>query len=472
MNLEMFMNLWLTVSASSAAIIIGSALKSLLIVGAAFVMLTIARNSAPVKRVLISRLALLTMVVLPFAILLIPSIRLAIPGFFGSAWSTVVLSASISSVAETGKMADSGIIVPWTAWLVLVWLAGATAVWVRVTAGILLTARTVRKSEPVTDRSIIDMQASVAGRIGIQTAVRITRSDAADIPFAWGLLKPVIVLPKSSCDWPPEALRMVLLHETSHIKRDDTIWALIGCAATVLYWFNPLVWILRKRMVIEAEKTCDDIVLHAGGDAPSYAAHLLEVARQIRRRRIIIPAGIAMARRAELEGRLLSILSNRKRVVDMKNWMSRMSTVIALLFVLSLAGLQLYAADVRGPSSPPGITGETQTEPADTADEQLPSSTDFVPVTIYPEQVSCEEPEYPKEAKKAGKQGTVWVQALVDKHGKVRKAQVQKSSGHEILDDTAVKAAYGCEYKPAIQDGKPVAVWITYKVSFTLADAK
>ncbi len=472
MNLETFMNLWLTVSASSAPVIIGSALKSLLIVGAAFVMLTIARNSAPVHRVLISRLALLTVVVLPFAILFIPSIRLTIPGFFGSAWSSVVSSVSVSSVADTETIMDYGFVIPWTAWLVLVWLAGATAIWVRVMAGILLTARTVRKSEPVTDRSIIEMQASVAKRIGMKTVVRITRSGAADIPFAWGVLKPVIVLPESSCDWSPEALRMVLLHETSHIKQHDTIWAFVGCAATVLYWFNPLVWILRKRMVIEAEKTCDDIVLYAGSDAPSYAAHLLEVARQIRRRRIVIPAGIAMARKAELEGRLLSILSNRKRVVEMKNSMSRTFTVIALLFVLSLAGLQVYGADVRGLSSLPGITSDTDQEKPDTAEERLPTVDEFVVVSQYPEQLSCNGPEYPEEAKQAKIEGVVWVQALIDKKGKVRKAQTAKSSGHEILDDAAVKAAFGCDYKPAYQDDKPVAVWITYKVSFTLADAK
>jgi TonB family protein len=427
------------------------------------------------------------------------------------------------------------------------------------------------------------MQTSVANAAGIKTPIRIARSSSTDIPFAWGLVKPVIVLPQSSREWSPEALRMVLLHETSHIKRNDTIWAFIGCAATVLYWFNPLIWILRKRMVIEAEKTCDDSVLRAGSDAPSYAAHLLEVARRIRRRRIVIPAGIAMARGTELEGRLLSILSNRNRVVEMKHWLVRLTAMGALLLVFSLAGLQLRAVNARGSSSLPGITSDTDQEGADTveehfpgvddfvaiskspeqvsceeleyprealkagimegtvwvqalidkqgkvrkaqvlkssgyetlddaavkasyrceyvpayqddkpvavwisyrvnfladdqekpdtADEQLPSSTDFVPVTIYPEQVSCEEPEYPKEAKNAGQQGTVWVQALVDKHGKVRKAQVQKSSGHEILDDAAVKAAYLCEYKPALQDGKPVAVWITYKVSFTLADAK
>lgn len=103
--------------------------------------------------------------------------------------------------------------------------------------------------------------------------------------------------------------------------------------------------------------------------------------------------------------------------------------------------------------------------------EYFPEPTEFVPVEIYPEMIHNEQPEYPRLAKQAGLEGRVVIQALVDKEGKVRKAQVYKSSGTAALDDAAVKAAYNNLFKPGIQNGRPVPVWVIYNVDFSLTDA-
>ncbi len=101
-------------------------------------------------------------------------------------------------------------------------------------------------------------------------------------------------------------------------------------------------------------------------------------------------------------------------------------------------------------------------------DEYLPPPDEFTPVEIYPEMIYQETPEYPRLAKQAGLEGTVWVKALVDKEGNVRDAQVAKSCGTQSLDEAAVKAAFKNKFKPGIQNGRPVACWVTYKVDFKL----
>ncbi|KAA3631531.1 MAG: energy transducer TonB [Calditrichaeota bacterium] len=101
-------------------------------------------------------------------------------------------------------------------------------------------------------------------------------------------------------------------------------------------------------------------------------------------------------------------------------------------------------------------------------DDYLPSPDEFIPVEIYPEMIYQEKPEYPRLAKQAGITGVVWVKALVDREGNVQKAQVGKSSGTGSLDEAAVNAAYKNKFKPGIQNGRPIAVWITYKVNFEL----
>jgi len=103
-------------------------------------------------------------------------------------------------------------------------------------------------------------------------------------------------------------------------------------------------------------------------------------------------------------------------------------------------------------------------------EDYLPSPDEFVPVEIYPEMIHEENPDYPRLAKQAGITGTVWVKALVDEQGNVLKAIVAKSSGTVSLDESAIDAAYKNKFKPGIQNGRPVKVWVTYPVEYTLTE--
>lgn len=101
-------------------------------------------------------------------------------------------------------------------------------------------------------------------------------------------------------------------------------------------------------------------------------------------------------------------------------------------------------------------------------DDYLPSMDEFVPVEIIAEMIYYEAPTYPRMAELASLTGLVWVKALVGKDGSVKDAAVYKSSGTPALDEAAIAAAPKCKFKPAIQNGRPVAMWVTYKVDFIL----
>jgi len=123
---------------------------------------------------------------------------------------------------------------------------------------------------------------------------------------------------------------------------------------------------------------------------------------------------------------------------------------------------QIQAPDIVSDGSSGDIVVDIQDE------EYLPSIEEFVPVEVIAEMIHYETPEYPRLAEQAGLEGVVWVKALVGKEGDVKQAVVYKSSGTPSLDDAAVKAAPACKFKPAIQNGRPVAMWVTYKVEFIL----
>lgn len=101
-------------------------------------------------------------------------------------------------------------------------------------------------------------------------------------------------------------------------------------------------------------------------------------------------------------------------------------------------------------------------------EEYLPGLEEFVPVEVPAERIYFEKPVYPRLAEQAGIEGTVWIKVLVISDGSVREAVVYKSSGTESLDEAAVEAAKKCRFKPAIQNGRPVAMWVAFPYNFEL----
>ncbi len=99
----------------------------------------------------------------------------------------------------------------------------------------------------------------------------------------------------------------------------------------------------------------------------------------------------------------------------------------------------------------------------------LPSPDEFVAYEEPPVQLEAVQPEYPDLARRAGVEGVVWVKSLVDKEGKVRDVIILKESGANAgFEEAAIEAAKKTLWKPAISNGQAVAVWVSYKIIFTL----
>jgi protein TonB len=102
-------------------------------------------------------------------------------------------------------------------------------------------------------------------------------------------------------------------------------------------------------------------------------------------------------------------------------------------------------------------------------DDPWPVRGIFIPVETPPELIYSVTPEYPRLAKEAGLEGSVIIQALVSKEGDVLDAVVLVGSENPLLDAAALAVAWKYKYRPAIQNGRPLAIWVTYNVEFKLA---
>jgi TonB family protein len=78
-------------------------------------------------------------------------------------------------------------------------------------------------------------------------------------------------------------------------------------------------------------------------------------------------------------------------------------------------------------------------------------------------------PEYTELAKQDKVQGIVLVSLVVDEHGLPQHVQLLRGLG-DGLNENAVESVKKYVFKPATENGKPVAVWLNVEVNFQLAD--
>jgi len=77
-------------------------------------------------------------------------------------------------------------------------------------------------------------------------------------------------------------------------------------------------------------------------------------------------------------------------------------------------------------------------------------------------------PLYPTLSRRLKEQGTVYLQVLVLKNGKVGQLKLKQSSGFSRLDQAALNAVRGWTYQPAVKLGQPIDYWFVQPVVFNL----
>lgn len=153
-------------------------------------------------------------------------------------------------------------------------------------------------------------------------------------PGVFGIRDPVLILPAGITDrLTPAQLEAVIAHEMCHVRRRDNLTAAIHMVVEVIFWFHPLVWWVRTRLVAERERACDEEVVSLAGDREVYAEAILNVCKLYFESPLVCMSGVTGS---NLKRRIEAILSNRIAV--------RLS--FAKKLALSLAGVAALAAPV------------------------------------------------------------------------------------------------------------------------------
>lgn len=97
-----------------------------------------------------------------------------------------------------------------------------------------------------------------------------------------------------------------------------------------------------------------------------------------------------------------------------------------------------------------------------------PSLTEKEVLFVQPRYAENPRPLYPREAKKKGYEGEVLLRVEVLADGRVGEIEVKRSSGHEVLDRSAVTAVKQWKFFPARRGETPISTWVNIPIAFQL----
>ncbi|HMH86407.1 MAG TPA: M56 family metallopeptidase [Gemmatimonadaceae bacterium] len=290
-------------------------------------------------------------------------------------------SASIPSTSSKAPI-GAGII----PFLATIWFAGAMIVLLRLAIGTWKVGQLARGGARVEDGVWLSLAQRLANRLGVMRPLILLRGERLAVPVTWGIVYPAVLLPQDSDSWTEERRRFVLVHEMAHVKRFDALTQLIAQIAVAVFWFDPLVWFAAHQMRVEREHACDDYVLRDGTAPSLYAGELLEMVRSIgtpsHDRAAPAFAALAMARRSEFEGRMLSILDPRLDRKTLNRRGTLMTAVIVALLTLPLAALRPYQQPAAHADEFPASFKVSISEPPGTAVPASPVPLPASPATV------------------------------------------------------------------------------------------
>ena len=158
---------------------------------------------------------------------------------------------------------------------VMFWLVGALLLVLYFSISYLRSMRKFRMSIP--DNTPYIQNWLAAHQISRPLAVR--SSDFISSPLTYGILHPVILLPKKLDRNDQVALKYVLTHEYVHIRRFDAITKILFTAVLCIHWFNPFVWVMYVLANRDMELSCDAWVIRMMGakNRSSYALMLIKM---------------------------------------------------------------------------------------------------------------------------------------------------------------------------------------------------
>jgi beta-lactamase regulating signal transducer with metallopeptidase domain len=186
---------------------------------------------------------------------------------------------------------------------------------------------------------------------GMTRDTRVGVSEESAVPFVYGAWKPAVILPRNLVERASdEELLVVLAHEFAHTYRRDSLLGWVFALCHAFYFFHPVLPFVKRKLLLERERACDNWVLSLSNAQPSaYARILVSVAELCGPPRQPVPVLIAGETFQDLRTRLHGLRDGRLRVTRMST-----TTGVAMLVtgLLAIPGIAFTQASPSSSSIP------------------------------------------------------------------------------------------------------------------------
>lgn len=123
-------------------------------------------------------------------------------------------------------------------------------------------------------------------RFSIKFKDNIFECDRIIMPFVQGIFRAKIYIPFNLSD---DEKSFIIAHEQYHIKRKDNLAIILARLITIIFWFNPMIWLSCTYMKHDMELSCDEAVVKGCNDSEriQYVSALVNFAAKTKSFRIV-----------------------------------------------------------------------------------------------------------------------------------------------------------------------------------------
>ncbi len=212
-------------------------------------------------------------------------------------------------------------------WVVAFWLAGVIMLSLRLLIGWRYLNKLRLSADRIACAHMEPALARLRNKFGIARPVHVAASKLIHSPLVIGWLRPLILFPPALVNQlPMQQIEMILAHELAHIRRHDHLINLFQTVMETLFFYQPAVAWVSRRIRIERENACDDLAVSATHDRLAYV-EMLAALEQLRqpgsRLTLAIQGG--------------QILSRIRRLVEQSRPIRQRGVTLPVILLISLA---------------------------------------------------------------------------------------------------------------------------------------
>lgn len=241
-----------------------------------------------------------------------------------------------------------------------IWLLGALIGLIGLGASIVRVRGLKRRSSPL-DGALAD-ELPWLTEVGPGREIYLRLSYETETPVAIGFRRPVILIPTELATADGlGAIEQLILHEHAHLRRHDDWTNLVQRAIERVFWFNPVVWLVGRRIALEREIASDDAVVEKTGEAHAYATSLWKLAREMRMPEHAVVAPGALLTRKQIAVRIEQLL-DKKRARLHRSPAAALGVVLASALAVLVVATSAPAVEL--PAAPQAPLAAATTAPA------------------------------------------------------------------------------------------------------------